>query len=233
MENLSFFKKIYNRFFYFFFIEQFNGKIDFKFPVNIYRWHFIQSIINKKKFKNYLEIGCDDNQTFSKIKIKNKIGVDPISGGTIRKTSDNFFKKNCKKFDIIFIDGLHHYDQVITDIDNSLKVLNEGGCILVHDCLPSSLSEQAVPRYKSRWCGDVWKAIVYYKFNNKLDIFTCRIDLGVSVIRYKKNIPIEHKINLSNSDLKEKIKKLKFSYFYNNYKKLMNLKNYKNALRYL
>ena len=233
MENLSFFKKIYNRLFYFIFIERFNKKIDFKFPENICRWHFIQTIIKKKKFKNYLEIGCDNDQTFSKIKIKNKVGVDPISGGTIRKTSDNFFKTNTKKFDIIFIDGLHHYDQVISDIDNSLKVLNKGGVILVHDCLPSSLSEQAVPRYKSRWCGDVWKAIVYYRFNNKLDIFTCGIDLGVAVIRYKKNISVKTKINPQDSSLKDKIKKFKFLYFYNNYKNIMNLKNYKNSLKYL
>ena len=49
-------------------------------------------------------------QLFSKIKIKIKIGVDPVSGENIRETSDNFFKKNNVKFDIIFIDGLHEYD---------------------------------------------------------------------------------------------------------------------------
>ena len=39
------------------------------------------------------------------IKISNKVGVDPISGGTLRMTSDNFFKNNETFFDLIFLDG--------------------------------------------------------------------------------------------------------------------------------
>ena len=41
------------------------------------------------------------------------------------------------------------------DILNSIKFLNNNGFILVHDCLPSTLSSQAVPRYKMLWHGDV------------------------------------------------------------------------------
>jgi len=63
------------------------------FSENIYLWNLIQLIINKYNFKNYLEIGCDKNQSFSKIIVNNKVGVDPISGGTIRSTSDDFFLK--------------------------------------------------------------------------------------------------------------------------------------------
>ena len=64
----------------------------------------IQFIIKKYNFQNYLEIDCDKDQSFSKIKIKNKVGVDPISGGTLRCTSDDFFKNNKENFDIIFKD---------------------------------------------------------------------------------------------------------------------------------
>ena len=46
------------------------------------------------------------------INCKKKVGVDPVSGGTIRVTSDNFFRTNKEKFDCIFIDGLHKYAQV-------------------------------------------------------------------------------------------------------------------------
>ena len=69
-------------------------------------------MINKNGYSDYLEIGCDQNQLFSKIKIQNKVGVDPSSGGNVRKTSDEFFKDNKNKFDIVFIDGLHIYNQV-------------------------------------------------------------------------------------------------------------------------
>ena len=51
-------------------------------------------------------------------------------------TSDEFFKKNRQNFDIIFLDGLHTYEQTIKDIDNGLRFLNTSGVILVHDCLP-------------------------------------------------------------------------------------------------
>ena len=40
-------------------------------------------------------------------------------------TSDEYFKKFKDKFDLIFIDGLHHYNQVEKDIYNSLEILND------------------------------------------------------------------------------------------------------------
>ena len=167
MENLNPLRLLYNRLYHYLFIERFNKKLDINFPSNLYRWDLIQHIIHKYSFENYLEIGCDKDQSFSKIKVKNKVGVDPISGGTIRDTSYNFFKKNNDKFDLIFIDGLHHYSQVIKDIYNSLKVLNKNGFILVHDCLPRSIAHQAVPRYRGSWNGDVWKSIVEIRTKSK------------------------------------------------------------------
>ena len=73
---------------------------------NIHESSYYLEIINLKKFNNYLEIGCDQDENFSQINIKNKIGVDPKSGGTHRMTSDTFFKNNKDKFDVIFLDGL-------------------------------------------------------------------------------------------------------------------------------
>jgi hypothetical protein len=132
-------------------------------------------IINKYNFENYLEIGCDEDQLFSNIRIKNKVGVDPISGGTIRSTSDFFFLKNPNdRYDIIFIDRLHYYEQVIKDIKNSLKILNDDEFILVHDCLPRCLAHQTVPRYREPWNGDVWKSIVELMCDLYLDIITSK-----------------------------------------------------------
>ena len=59
-----------------------------------------------------------------------------MRGGTIRTTSDEFFKNNKEKFDLIFLDGLHTYHQTIKDINNSLRNLNSNGIIIIHDCLP-------------------------------------------------------------------------------------------------
>ena len=54
------------------------------------------------------------------------------------------FLKNHSYFDIIFLDGLHNYEQTIKDINNALKFLNEKGAIIVHDCLPKKIWNQIV-----------------------------------------------------------------------------------------
>ena len=224
MEDLNPLKLFFNRVYYFLFIERFNKKLSFNFPVDIFRWDLIQHIINKYNYTSYLEIGCDKDQSFSKIKINKKIGVDPISGGTIRDTSDNFFINNKDKFDIIFIDGLHHYEQVIKDIYNSLDILNDNGHILIHDCLPRTIAHQAIPRYRGSWNGDVWKSIVELRTKPNLEVFTCEIDFGVGVIRKKNNTnPLDIKIN--------DFKKLKFKDYYHNNKVFMNVISYDQILK--
>ena len=111
-------------------------KLDISFENKKSRLEIVQNIINKKNYNSYLEIGTFKDELFGFVKCKNKIGVDPVWGGNVKKTSDNFFAENTQKFDLIFIDGLHHYEQVKKDIINSIKFLNKGGIILMHDCMP-------------------------------------------------------------------------------------------------
>ena len=212
MEKINTFKKKINKLYYYLFKERFSKKIDFKFD-DVYRWDLIDYLNNKYSFSSYLEIGCNDDELFSRIKIKNKIGIDPVIGGNMKITSDDFFLQNNLKFDCVFIDGLHIYDQVKRDILNSSKFLNENGFILVHDCLPKSLSSQAVPRYKLTWNGDVWKAIVDLRQEPNLEIFTCLADEGISIIQNKENSNI--------LKLDKNISELKFKDFYYNHKEYM------------
>ena len=214
MEKLNPFKKKINKLYYFLFKERFSKKIDFKFD-NVYRWDLIEHLDNKYKFSNYLEIGCNDDELFSRIKIKNKIGIDPVIGGNMKITSDDFFMQNKLKFDCVFIDGLHIYDQVKRDIVNSSEFLNDNGFILVHDCLPRSISNQAVPRYKLTWNGDVWKAIVDLRRDPNLEIFTCLADEGISIIQNKKNSNI--------LKIYKKISEIKFKDFYYNHQEYMRI----------
>ena len=213
MEKLTRISKIFNKIYYNIFVENFRGKLEYNFPQNYFRWDLIEYLINKYKYSDYLEIGCDQDQLFSKVKIKNKTGVDPTNGGNIRKTSDEFFKENKKKFDIIFIDGLHTYNQVKKDILNSISCLKDEGIVLVHDCMPDSLSKQAVPRYRMSWNGDVWKAIVDLRQNENLEIYTCKIDQGIGVIKKKRNSSI--------LKIEKNIKDLKFKDYYKNYEKYL------------
>lgn len=51
----------------------------------------------------------------------------------LKQTSNFFFKQNKKKFDLIIIDGSHLYSNVINDIKNSKKYLNNNGLIIGDD----------------------------------------------------------------------------------------------------
>tara|TARA_B100001059_G_scaffold221368_1_gene244251 strand:- start:9 stop:680 length:672 start_codon:yes stop_codon:yes gene_type:complete len=209
-------KYYFRRFFYSIFIENFNKKIKYNWESFPRRYDIINKIIIKRNYTSYLEIGCFKDETFNQINIKKKIGVDPVSGGNLRMTSDQFFRENKEKFDLIFIDGLHVYEQVIKDIFNSIKVLKENGIILVHDCLPRKLWYQTPTRMSDTWNGDVWKAIVECRTLENIDTYTCLADEGIGVIKVQKNNNLLN-LNLSN------FKNLKYKEYYTNRESLMNI----------
>jgi hypothetical protein len=217
MNNLIFkINKIYN----YIFGEKFYKKITYDFDSKLTRSLIVNNIVDRKKYETYLEIGCDKNILFNSVKIKKKIGIDPVSGGNIRMSSDNFFKNNQDKFDLIFIDGLHQYEQVKRDVYNSLKFLNDNGVILLHDCMPSSFMRQASKRSSNIWNGDVWKNIVEFRTLDQIDTYTIYADHGIGLILKRKN---RNKLLL-------KIKsfdKLKFQDYYKNYKLFLNIVHFK------
>lgn len=153
------------------------------------RAYLIQSLINKFNYKSYLEIGCQTDWNFNQIKVDHKVGVDPDSGGTHRMTSDEYFEKHNDKFDIIFIDGLHHADQVDKDIENALKILNHNGTIVMHDCNPYDKFAQEIPLTPQHhfWNGDVWKSFVKVRKNPHLDSLASDFDHGCGVLRVRPN----------------------------------------------
>ena len=209
-------KNKFKRFFYLFYGEKFFKRFKYNWVNYPSKTEIMQKIINKKDFKSYLEIGCFEDENFSAIKIKNKIGVDPESGGTHRMTSDKYFQTNNDKFDIILIDGLHTYDQVRKDIFNSIERLNPNGVIIMHDCLPAKIWNQVVPRIYHYWNGDVWKAIVEMRTLKNYDTYTCFADHGLGVIFKREN---KNKLDINFQNFKE----LKFSDYYYNQHKFMNI----------
>ena len=204
------------RFYYYIKNERFSKQSNHDWNKTQTRFDIINKLINSKKFKSYLEIGCQSDVNFSKIQIENKVGVDPQSGGTLRMTSDEFFSQNKDTFDLIFIDGLHIHEQVLKDIDNSLNVLNENGVILLHDCLPAKIWHQTIPQTHSSWNGDVWKSIVQSRTREDIDTYTIKADQGLGLILKRKNRDkLVHPIN--------NFKNLKFKDYYNHHEKFMRL----------
>ena len=207
--------------FHYFFGEKFREEIKLPDFYNnlVHRKEIINEIIKLKNFNDYLEIGCDQNELFSEVNIKNKIGIDPNNGGTHRMTSDEFFSQNKEKFDLVFIDGLHTYTQTLKDIKNSINILNNNGFILLHDCFPNTVFDQAVPRCTYKWNGDVWKAIVESRCREDIDTYTCFADQGLGII-FKR--PNKNKLNLKIKDFS----KLKFKDYFNNHNLYMNIIKY-------
>lgn len=160
---------------------------------------------------NYLEIGCAGNSLFDSVATKRKVGVDPAEGGTHRELSDDFFQRNKEKFDVIFIDGLHHYQQVRRDTLNALESLEDGGWIAFHDFLPASWKEHHVPRLQTAWTGDCWKVAVELTQAKGVDFKILEIDNGVGLLRKTSsdwNIPDMSK-DLLNAEFDIFVEKIK------------------------
>lgn len=185
------------------------------------RGRFLVSLVERFKYSSYLEIGCRDNRTFDMVRCPTKVGVDPAKGGTVRLTSDEFFVTNTSTFDLIFIDGDHKCDQVYKDVVNSLKFLNEGGCIVMHDCIPLQEHHQ-YRQYKGGICNqDAWKACVCLRQRYDIDIAVGLFDCGVGVIRVRENsAPLELEFELTPDNM---IDQLTWDFYVQNWQSMLNV----------
>ena len=163
------------------------------------RAKIINSLIDHHNYKTYLEIGVDKGVNIRAINIANKVGVDPDKDVINHypkcrvMTSDTFFQNNRTGFDIIFIDGLHHAEQVYKDIKNALLVLNKNGTIVCHDMLPASEAAQVVPREQIEWNGDCWKAWVKLRAQEpNLSMRVIDTDYGCGIIQRGHQALIEY-----------------------------------------
>ncbi len=174
----------------------------------------VNLLVSAKPDCAYLEIGCAANELYDSVPVRNKVGVDPRNGGNVRKTSDDFFKTNVSFFDVVFIDGLHTYDQIRRDIINSIRFLKPGGWIAFHDMLPRNWMEHHVPYLGiGLWTGDVWKVAFELSQTEGIDFRILKIDSGVGVIRLSKDKPVL-------LDLTQELADKQFAYFYENVSRL-------------
>ena len=161
--------------------------------MGVRRTTIINYLIKKNDYERYLEIGVRDSSlNFDNIKCRCKEGVDPNPKKSCKymMTSDIFFKKISKNkiYDIIFIDGLHLYQQVLKDINNSLCHLSSNGVIVLHDCNPMNKKFQtSIPPNSnkgSKWHGTVWKAFALLRMTrNDLDMSVVDTDCGCGIIK--------------------------------------------------
>ncbi len=133
----------------------------------------------------YLEIGVSEGQTFNAIDIENKVAVDVKFQFNYQKcatdkviffevSSDEFFRSHCQQFlpfDLIYLDGLHTFEQTFRDFCASLSCGHSRTIWLIDDTCPGSYA-QAQPSHQlcqklkrisgeknKSWMGDVFKVI--------------------------------------------------------------------------
>ena len=130
----------------------------------------------------YLEIGLNRGKTFESVRAEVREAVDPFpeiqldrlpdNCRVFTETSDIFFEKDHGRpsYDLVFVDGLHTWQQTHRDILNSF-IRSPKAIILVDDVVPSD-AISAVPDFEEslalrstrkdssvEWCGDVFKSI--------------------------------------------------------------------------
>lgn len=155
----------------------------------------INLLADKYAFRRYLEIGVRDGATFCNVKMPHKTAVDPnfvFDTGRhasplisyFSETSDDFFAalperleqkpyknfnlKKDFKFDIIYIDGMHTFEQSYRDFRNALNHIHDNSIIIFDDTLPrdpwSAIPDQEKSMFYRRMAniaGDPWHGDVY------------------------------------------------------------------------
>ncbi len=168
----------------------------------------VNLLMARKPGGRYLEIGCAGDELFDAVIAAHKTGVDPERGGTLRLTSDEFFRRDDgARYDVIFIDGLHHYEQARRDVINALPRLAPGGWIALHDMFPRDWLEEHVPQISDLWTGDVWKVAFELARSPGIDFRLIKVDHGVGVLR-----PLQAGAQLL--DLRPILADQRFAYFY-------------------
>lgn len=132
----------------------------------------------------YLEIGVNRGTTFLAVAARHRVGVDPAfmldvdaarddRTEFVRATSDDYFASLAvaRTFDMVYLDGLHTFEQTYRDLCNALLHTHDRSVILLDDTLPSdpysavpdqrrSLRLRQQARLEGRnWHGDVYKVV--------------------------------------------------------------------------
>jgi hypothetical protein len=150
----------------------------------------INAVARELGATRYLEIGVSKGKTFLAVNMPKKTAVDPrfrFDAAAIQTdevhchemTSDEWFLKYAdgETFDIIFLDGLHTFEQTFRDFCNSLLLSHANTVWIIDDTMPgdiySSCRNQkmaidvrrkdigrvAPDKTPGAWSGDVYKLV--------------------------------------------------------------------------
>jgi hypothetical protein len=168
------------------------------------RSEVINYFMSALKLTSYLELGVEAGVTFNAVVANRKVAIDPafkiaqseLKGASRQITSDAFFDSNLTdRFDLIFIDGLHTFEQSLRDALRSLPRLTENGILIIDDCYPSdylaslrdhglcALAKEREGLPDRNWMGDVYKTVLFInEFYDSLDFSYVQDTMGIVVV---------------------------------------------------
>lgn len=154
------------------------------------RTDVLNRLIERHDYHSYLEIGVwHPSRNFAHILARQKLGVDPFiprESGILTCTSDDFFSSHPDaKFDLIFVDGDHRFQQVEKDVRNAVQRINAGGAVVMHDCYPKSEAEAAAEKLTGSdpWCGGAYRVFLGYRRDAAYRARCVDCDHGIGIIR--------------------------------------------------
>jgi len=114
------------------------------------RSEVVQHLLNLHESSSYLEVGVNRGVTFRAVEAERKVAVDPEflfdvpeSNGHeayYEVVSDEYFGNMSLRetFNVVYLDGLHTFEQTLRDFTNAIEVIRDKGCILIDDIKPNS-----------------------------------------------------------------------------------------------
>lgn len=178
----------------------------------------------------YIEIGVATGKSLALVRRETRaLGIDPETAELsclvyhspqntpqlYKMTSDAFFAERDVRsemgrasFDLAFIDGLHHFDQVLRDFINMERLAGPDSVVLIHDCLPVDPRVATRERATAFWTGDVWRIIPCLRaVRPDLEIVTLPLaPAGLAVVR--RLDPVSQVLARHYTDIVEKFEQL-------------------------
>jgi hypothetical protein len=151
--------------------------------LKVTRPQVVQSFLSLYDSPTYLEIGVSKGMTFHEVVAARKVAVDPRFRFKVAETegveyhevsSDTYFGEiadPAEHFDVIYLDGLHTFEQTLRDFINALAFLSPAGVVVIDDVYPVSYvaslrdieEHRAVKRElgvaSGAWMGDVYRLV--------------------------------------------------------------------------
>ena len=171
----------------------------------------IAGLLSLYRDPRYLEVGVAGGRTFNGVTAARKVAVDPkfkFEVGEVKSNqptasyhqvpSDEYFGflvESGERFDVIYLDGLHTFEQTLRDFCNAIRYLAPNGVIVVDDVMPSSYfaSLRDLAQFRAvrkgrkdisdAWMGDVYRLVFFIEtFLQQFTYRTISDNLGQLVV---------------------------------------------------